>query len=211
MLFHHETTSDEHIAVAHHRVANAAISRDLASFVIDLDSWPSEAARLDGRAPAARFRVEALAAGLPLASGLTAAIEAAVLASAAFQGATPIPDDAGGLGAAQTRKWAEVKAERTARLAGRFGWGGHDFDVDPVMLTGAAVDALLAEQAGETYQQPWVLADNSVIALTAAQQIEVGRACKAHIAELWAISQQLRAEIAAATTLEDLATIHWPT
>ncbi|KQY83645.1 DUF4376 domain-containing protein [Pelomonas sp. Root1444] len=210
MLFHHDTTSDDHIAVTHHRLAGAELARDLSSIVLRLESWPSEAARLDGRAPVTRWQLNVPVAGLPFGDGLQAAVAAAVLASDQFNGATPIPDAADSLDGAQARKWAEVKAERASRERGAFTSGGHSFNVDETRLTGAALDAMAADLAGETYAQPWVLADNSVVVLNAAEQLAAGRACKAYIAALWGISQQLRGQIDTASTVAEVTAIHWP-
>lgn len=119
----------------------------------------------------------------------------------------PRPSD---LADVQARKWTDIKAERDARELGTFSWSGHSFDVDQTRLTGAAVDAMAAQLAGETYAQYWVLADNTVITLNAAEQIAVGRACKAFIAGLWATSQVLRAEIYAAEDTATVAAVVWP-
>ena len=108
-------------------------------------------------------------------------------------------------------RWEAMKAERELRLAGRFEALGKIFQVDLLTLPGAALDALIAQQAGEVYSQPWVLADNTVQVLTAAELITVARACAAYVKSLWAISVQLRADIEAAADAEAIAAIGWPT
>jgi hypothetical protein len=107
-------------------------------------------------------------------------------------------------------KWTEIKAERAAREAGTFTAVGYVFSVDTVKLTGAALDAFFAKQAGEAYAQAWVLADNTAAILTADEVIEAARACKACVSELWVISQMLREEIWATQDPTDVLTIEWP-
>ena len=107
-------------------------------------------------------------------------------------------------------KWTSIKAQRSSREAGTFTAVGHIFNVDPVNLVGAALDAYLAKQNGETYAQAWVLADNTAVALTADQMIAAGRACKAYMAELWVISQTLRGQITAAQDAAAVAAVVWP-
>jgi hypothetical protein len=107
-------------------------------------------------------------------------------------------------------KWTEIKAERAAREAGTFTAVGHVFSVDTVKLTGAALDAFFAKQAGETYAQAWVLADNTAAMLTADEMIEAARTCKAYVSGLWVTSQMLRGEIEAAQDAAAVSAIQWP-
>lgn len=211
MLFNCPVTASNGVAVAHHRLARIEAAADLHALRLYIECWPTEAARLDGAEPATRWHVAVQATALPWASGYDAALLAAIQSDEAFASATAVPDAGDTLDAAQARKWSEVKGERAARLAGSFEWAGHLFNVDPINLTGAAVDAMLADAGSEAYVQAWVLANNSVIELDAQQQIAVGRACKDYIASLWAASQALRAQIYAAASVEAVTAIHWPT
>ncbi|MFN3304857.1 MAG: DUF4376 domain-containing protein, partial [Roseateles sp.] len=68
----------------------------------------------------------------------------------------------------------------------------------------------IAQLEGEPYEQPWVLEDNTVVLLDAPQQIAVARACKRHVAELWAASEVLRAQIYAATDIAAVRAVVWP-
>ena len=210
MFFFLQTQSSTHVAVSHHKLARAEITADFQRVNLWLDSWPTEAARLDGQPACAAWFIGVGAETLKLDAGLQAGLLAAVMASKEFTGATALPDASPGLDAARTRKWAEIKAERSRREAGSFTSGGHTFDADPINLVGAALDAYLAVQNNEAYAQPWVLADNSAAMLTAAEMIAAGRACKTYLASLWVISQSLRGQILAATTSVQIDAIAWP-
>lgn len=107
-------------------------------------------------------------------------------------------------------RWESIKAERERRLAGTFAHDGNVFDIDPVNIAGAAMDAREALIAGEAWSQVWVLSNNTTVTLTAAQMIALGRAAKAAVSALWGTSQFLRQQIDAATTPEQVAAVVWP-
>lgn len=107
-------------------------------------------------------------------------------------------------------RWEAIKAERERRLTGTFTHNGNVYDIDPVNIAGAAMDAREALIASETWSQVWVLADNTTVTLTATEMIALGRAAKAAVSELWGISQYLRGLVAAATTPEEVAAVAWP-
>lgn len=113
---------------------------------------------------------------------------------------------------AKNLAWESIKATRQNLLSGTFTHGGNVYDVDPVNIAGAAVDAREALTAGETsWSQAWVLSNNTVVTLTAEQMIALGRAAKAVVSNLWATSQYLRGQIEAATTVAEVEAISWPT
>jgi hypothetical protein len=114
------------------------------------------------------------------------------------------------LAASKARRWAAVKLDRRRFETGTFTLNGMTFDANESKLAGAALDAFMAQSAGEPWSQSWVLADNTVVVLDAAQMIAAGRACKARISALWAQSQAMRALIDAATTAEEVAAVVWP-
>ena len=110
----------------------------------------------------------------------------------------------------KVKAWESIKSERDSRLKGTFEHNGQVYDVDPVNIAGAAMDAREAIIAGEQWLQAWVLADNTVVSLDAEQMIALGRAAKAVVSGLWATSQYLRGLIDGATTLEEVAAVVWP-
>lgn len=114
------------------------------------------------------------------------------------------------LSQAKADAWARIKAERTSRLAGTFPHAGNTYDIDPINLTGASIDAREALIAGESWSQMWVLANNTTVTLTATEMIAAGRACKTVVSNLWGTSQFLRGLIEAATTTAAVDAITWP-
>ena len=118
--------------------------------------------------------------------------------------------DARTIAHAKADAWARIKAERERRLAGTFTHAGHTYDIDPVNLSGASIDAREALIAGESWSQMWVLANNTTVTLTATEMIAAGRACKTVVSNLWATSQHLRGLIEAATTIAQVEAIAWP-
>lgn len=108
-------------------------------------------------------------------------------------------------------RWVAIQQERATREAGTFAVGGRVYQVDQVRLVGTAVDAMIAQQLGEEYSQAWVLADNSVALLSAAEVIAAARACKAFVSGLWVIGEGLRAQIYDPDlTAEQVNAIRWP-
>ena len=111
----------------------------------------------------------------------------------------------------KTTAWSSIKAERSRRMGGTFTHAGNTYDIDPVNLSGATIDAREALIAGELlWSQMWVLSNNTVVTLTATQMIAVGRACKTVVSNLWATSQYLRGLIDAATTPDQVDAVAWP-
>ena len=72
------------------------------------------------------------------------------------------------------------------------------------------LDAVIAMSNDEAFSQFWVLADNTVVSLTAPEMIEVGKACAALVTGLWESSQAVRGQIDAAATAEEVAVVYWP-
>lgn len=124
--------------------------------------------------------------------------------------------DARALADVKVTAWGAIKAERERRLAGTFTHAGNTYDIDPVNIAGASIDAREAVLAGEAlplgigWSQMWVLPNNTTVTLTANQMISVGRACKTAVSNLWATSQYLRGQIDAATTIPQVEAITWP-
>ena len=115
--------------------------------------------------------------------------------------------------AARSDAWARIKAARDAAEFGTFGWAGHIFDGDELSfgrLSQALEAARFAITASDTtFTQPWKLADNSWITLTAQQVFEVYRARGLNTLNAHLHAEALRQQIDAATTITDLDAIQW--
>lgn len=201
-----QLTAPNGAAVGFHKIAKIEIAAD-ASGVAMISSWPSESDYLADKAP-----LWAWYASCGSLSALVAETQGALLVDGDFAGGTAVTDSADSLETARVRRWATIKTERTRRLTGTFEYADNVYDIDPVNIAGAAVDAREALIAGETnWTQAWVLANNTVVTLTATEMIALGRAAKAVVSGLWGTSQYLRGLIEAATTAEEVEAVVWPT
>ena len=215
MFLHHPTQSSDGIAVSHHRINTASVQGDCTVIELRVESWPSEEQRITGGPAVARWYLQAPTDGLDLSNGLQAAVLSAVLAHEAFAGATPLPDADGTVANAKVRRRVMLEAEREQRLQGTFTSGGRVFDLRrSANLSGAVLDAVIAQMLGEPFSQFWVLADNSSVFLTAAETIAAGRLAKSVITGLWQTGQGLRDQLAAIDdetgTLAEVAAVVWP-
>jgi hypothetical protein len=116
------------------------------------------------------------------------------------------------LGPARAAKWSQIKAARDAEENGGFDTSWGRFDSDPASQTkliGAAQLASIALAQGAPFGIEWTLQDNTSVPLDANQMISVGVALAAHIDAAHQRGRQLRAQIEAATTLQDLESITW--
>jgi hypothetical protein len=113
---------------------------------------------------------------------------------------------------ARAAKWSQIKAARDADENGGFDTAWGRFDSDPASQTkliGAAQLASIALAQGAPFGIEWTLQDNTSVPLDANQMISVGVALAAHIDAAHQRGRQLRAQIEAATTLQDLESITW--
>lgn len=84
-----------------------------------------------------------------------------------------------------------------------------------INMTGAAVAAQLAVAAQDAaWSMDWILADNSVVTLNAAQLIAMANAVGNHVRDCFANGELLKAQIAAAADVPTLGaidiTVGWP-
>ena len=110
----------------------------------------------------------------------------------------------------KSQTWLRIKKVRGTLEAGNFAMGNNVFKVDQNITTNA-LDAMLAKQSGEAWTLAWVLADNTSVTLSADAMIAVARAMKAYITQVFDTSQRLRAQVASATTSDEVNSITWPT
>lgn len=116
------------------------------------------------------------------------------------------------LASAKAKKWSQIKVDRDAHEHGGFDTSWGRFDSGPTSQTkliGAAQLASIALAQGTPFGIEWTLQDNTSVPLDANQMISVGVALAAHIDAAHQRGRQLRAQIEAATTLQDLEAIQW--
>lgn len=116
------------------------------------------------------------------------------------------------LAQAKEQKWNEIKRARIAAEFGTFLVGGYEFDCDKesqTRINSAFQSAMDARTNGEPFSIDWTLSDDTNVTLNRAQVIAVGRALQEHVNAVFDKSRQLRAQIVAATTKEELDGISW--
>lgn len=129
-----------------------------------------------------------------------------------FTGSTIMPE-VSDLEKEKLKKWFEIKLERNRREFGGFTWGGSIFDSDSTAqsrIQGGVQLATIAQASNQPFTINWTLQDNSVIALNGTQMIQVGMALAQHVQTLHETARVLRAQVDAATTVEQIEAINWP-
>jgi hypothetical protein len=108
----------------------------------------------------------------------------------------------------KTAKWTELKQARSQAEYAGFTWDGSVFDSNAISqqrITGAVTLA----QMDTEFSINWTLADNTVRQLNATQMKEVGAALGVHVATQFARAQDLRTQLDAAQTAEQVAAVNW--
>ena len=113
----------------------------------------------------------------------------------------------------RARARQQINVEREARKDAGCDTAIGRVDSDPASranVTGAATAAMIAQAAEVTFEINWTLADNSTVALDAAETIGMGLAVLAHVSAVHDQATTLKAAIDAADTAEDIAAVTWP-
>lgn len=120
------------------------------------------------------------------------------------------------LGMLQAEAWGRVKAIRADKLLVAptdFGTAQTDLE-SMVKINGLVSMAMLAKQASQPFAETFTMADNSEVELNADQMIGFGVEVGRHIAAVHARGRELRAEIDAASSADELEAIDleagWP-
>lgn len=109
---------------------------------------------------------------------------------------------------AKSQKWAEIKSARDAQEFDSFEWNGYLFQCDDISqrrIQGAVQLAVIDPQ----FEIEWTLADNTAVTLSSQDMIAVGQALADHVNQGHVKSRQLRAQIDAATSEQEIAEIVW--
>ena len=119
----------------------------------------------------------------------------------------------------KSRAWERIKAERDERQAGMMpytypsGDTHHNEMTEKVIrdLSGSTTAAIALSGMGITDPvMPWTVQENITHILTPAQMVEFGLAALQWHSSLHMTSQTLRAQIAAAETVETVIAVQWP-
>lgn len=109
---------------------------------------------------------------------------------------------------ARSLKWDAIKAARSAQERDTFEWNGNVLQCDESsqMRIQAAVQAAIID---DSVTNVWTLADNSTQTLNATELKAMGKALADHIKGCHERGRMLKAQIDAATTLQELEAIVW--
>ena len=195
-----------------HRVAKATLKLD--GLELEVRSYPDESKGVDAfllwqEYP--KLPVTALDVNDPYGSLEKALTETE---GSPFFGGTYLPEKVeGDLESLKARKWAEIKAARDMQESAGFtveGIGTFDSDSESRnRITGTAIAAKIAKDAGQPFSVEWTLADNTAVMLDADQVISVGFAMLTHITSTHEKGRNLRSAIVAAEDAESLDAITW--
>lgn len=127
------------------------------------------------------------------------------------------PDPGAVLDAAKKEMRRRINAERDLQEVMPFIYLGKRFDADERSVSrimGAVQAAQAALAAGAPFSVDWVCADNTIVTLDAQQMIAIPAALAQRIYAIHLHARTLKAEVEAATSLDDLAAIDvtagWP-
>lgn len=106
-------------------------------------------------------------------------------------------------------KWKDMKAARSTAEYGGFIWDGSPFDSDAASQQRIIGASQLATLNPSAFEIDWTLADNTVRTLGAAEMNAVGIALGVHVNAQYVHARNLRQQIEAATTPQDVEAIVW--
>lgn len=111
----------------------------------------------------------------------------------------------------KAQKSAEITAACLAAIDAGFEYGGHQYDSDLVSRTNI-IGTATGVQAGIPMPDgfTWRTSDNQNVPMDGAGVISLGAALLQHVNEQYATSWQLKAQIEAATTPEEVEAVSWP-
>jgi hypothetical protein len=208
----HPTNAPNGINLGYHRAVKLEADLVSGKAVVTVASHADEAGFLAGLPLAWHWYVPLTTTVFSGTGSLLEELQDALIVQvdSPFFGGQIAADNSDTLEASRDRTWTRIKQARDVAEAADFTWGGSAFQADKARITGATQLALLAEMAGQPYSIDWTLSDNSVRTLDAGDMIAVGVALGQHVADAFETGRQLRAQIAAATTIAELNAIGWP-
>ena len=106
-----------------------------------------------------------------------------------------------------------IKLARDVFEYSSFTWDGSRFDsnsASQARLMGLVSLAQMALATSTPFEIDWTLADNSTRTLSAMDALGIGQALGAHVQTAHVTARGLKALVAAATTIEEVDAIAWP-
>ena len=118
----------------------------------------------------------------------------------------------GALESAKAIRWQIMKSVRDAKLSAGLTFNGGVYDSDDTSrsyIQGAVQLAQIAAANNQAYSVVWTLADNSTATLTGTQMMQLGVALGQFVQTVFAEGDSIRAQINAATTVDQVNAILW--
>jgi hypothetical protein len=106
-----------------------------------------------------------------------------------------------------------IRAARSRVEYAPFIWNGSRFDADTASqarLMGLVSLAQMALATSAPFAIDWTLADNTTRTLSAMDALGIGQALGAHVQAAHYTARELKQQVAAATTIEEVDAIAWP-
>lgn len=122
----------------------------------------------------------------------------------------PLPDATPALEAVKLARWAVLKQARDAAEVEPVQVGSMLFDVDDRSLQRRSMALEIASDYGPGWSEVWTLADNSMAVVTEADLRQITAALAVRTRDLHQVGRALRAQIMAATTVEQVQSVVWP-
>lgn len=109
--------------------------------------------------------------------------------------------------------WKNIKAERNRREQAGVPYLGKVIDSDPTSVQRISIAVQAAQAAigaGQDLSLDWTCQDNSVLTMTAEQVVGMSVVLAQYSTGLHQIARELREQIEAATTAEEVQAVKWP-
>lgn len=119
-------------------------------------------------------------------------------------------DKSDSLDVVKARAWARIKATRALVRSGDFVYDGGIYQLNVEDITAAVALAAVARLLGQPYSIKWTLKDNSERILSGDQMLAMGQAAGVSGSGAFDVARDLRRQIDAATTVEEVDLIGWP-
>lgn len=107
-------------------------------------------------------------------------------------------------------KWTELKLKRAELEYAPITVAGKTYDADAASQQKIAGAIQLAQLLGPEFELSWTLADNTAVALTAAELATVGIAIGQRTQQIYDTGRIVRGDVDDATTKEAVEAITWP-
>jgi hypothetical protein len=205
--------ADNGITISYHRAISLAVDLVGNTAQVTVNSHASEQAALDKLPIAWQWRVDVpvgqLAGDEPT---LLDEVEAALVSldTSPFYGGERVTDLGDNLDSAKARAWNRIKLARAAAESKDVIYDGGAYQADKERISGATQLAWMAKQTGQEYLVTWTLSDNTTRTLDADGMIGLGIALGMHVTQVYDTGRALRAQIAAAATIDEVDAIGWP-